>query len=154
MMPKSFPCESPKSLKMVLFDLPFQGLGGLIQLSDKLLVSAHYVPCFTLGSGDAVGNKCVPCPLGGAQILKRQHQACRCQMSILAENESSKDETTRPVASVYVFECALMTSMRGVLILLQLLRAPVLCMYCISNTGVHTHSRRLTSKRHIIQKTH
>lgn len=29
-----------------------------------------------------------------AQILQRQHQACWCQMGILAEKKSNKDETT------------------------------------------------------------
>lgn len=38
-------------------------------------------------------------PWRTAQILQRQHQACRCQMGILAEKKSNKDETSGLVVS-------------------------------------------------------
>ena len=37
-----------------------------------------------------------------AQIPKRRHQDCKCQMGIIAENKSSKDETRMAASVVYV----------------------------------------------------
>lgn len=89
-----------ESLKMVLCDLSFWDLGELIQSFNKFLGSAYYVCASGWLWGYSAEQVCSLPPWRTAQILQRQHPACRCQMDIVAEKKSNKDETTGLVVSI------------------------------------------------------